>query len=78
MPKILESMVGQLQAKGHDKNSSYAIANSQLRKDGDLTPGGGLTAQGATREKMGHAGRVKARAAGAYCAGGKVISTKNM
>lgn len=78
MPKILESMVSQLKAKGHDKSSSYAIANSQLRKAGDLTPGGGLTKQGATREKMGHAGRVKARAAGAYCAGGKVISTKEM
>jgi hypothetical protein len=78
MPKILESMVGQLKAKGHDKNSAWAIANSQLRKAGDLTPSGELTKQGAQRDKMGHAGRVKARAAGAYCAGGKVISTKEM
>jgi hypothetical protein len=77
MPKILESMVSQLKSKGHDKNSAWAIANSQLRKDGDLTPGGGLTRQGAQRQAMGHAGRVKARAAGAYCAGGKVISQKN-
>lgn len=76
MPKILESMVSQLQQKGHDKSSSYAIANSQLRKHGDLTPAGGLTKQGATREKMGHAGRVKARAEGLYCKGGKVISSR--
>ena len=77
MPKILESMVSQLKAKGHNKGSAYAIANSQLRKAGDLTPAGGLTKQGSSREKMGHAGRVKARAEGAYCKGGKVISSQN-
>jgi hypothetical protein len=72
MPKILESMVSQLKAKGHDKNSAWAIANSQLRKHGDLTASGGLTPQGAKREKMGHAGRVKARAEGLYQSGGPV------
>lgn len=79
MPQILESMVKQLKAKGHDKNSAWAIANSQLRKHGDLTASGGLTPQGARRDKLGHAGRVKARDAGikGYCAGGKVISSKN-
>lgn len=77
MPKILESMVSQLKAKGHDNNSAYAIANSQLRKAGDLTPGGGLTEQGAKRQAMGHAGRVKARAEGLYSKGGKVISSRS-
>ena len=77
MPKILESLVGQLKAKGHDKNSAWAIANSQLRRDGDLTSTGGLTPQGAKRQAMGHTGRVKARAAGLYCKGGKVISSQD-
>lgn len=79
MPQILESMVKQLLAKGHDKPSSYAIAKSQLTKHGDLTSSGGLTPQGARRDKMGHAARVKARAQGikSYCDGGKVISSKD-
>ncbi len=78
MPAILESMVKQLKAKGHDQSSAFAIANSQLKKNGDLTSGGGLTSQGKKRQAMGHAGRVKARAEGAYCTGGKVISSRDV
>lgn len=39
MPKILERLVSQLQAKGHSKSSAYAIATSQLQKSGNLKPG---------------------------------------
>lgn len=79
MPKILESMVSQLEAKGKSKPSAYAIAKSQLTRHGDLTPSGELTSQGARRDKMGHSARVQARKKGIenYCAGGKVISTRS-
>jgi len=79
MPKILESMVSQLEARGKPKSQAYAISTSQLKKHGDLTSSGGLTPQGARREKLGHAGRVKARNSGIknYCSGGKVISSKD-
>ena len=39
MPKILERLVSQLQAKGQSKKSAYAIATSQLQKAGDLKKG---------------------------------------
>ena len=79
MPRILESMVKQLEAKGHPKPEAWAISKSQLTKHGDLTSSGGLTTQGARREKMGHEARVQARKKGIqnYCAGGKVISSKD-
>ena len=39
MPKILERLVGQLQAKGKSKEAAYAIAVSSLQKSGNLKKG---------------------------------------
>lgn len=39
MPKILDRLTNQLQAKGYNKKSSYAIATSQLQKAGHLKKG---------------------------------------
>lgn len=64
MPKILERLVSQLQAKGKDKASAYAIANSQLQKHGILKKGSEeLTPKGKKRNKMTPAQRAKDRAA---------------
>jgi len=64
MPKILERLVSQLQAKGTPKANAYAIATSQLQKAGDLKKGSQeLTPKGAQRQAMGAAGRAKDRAA---------------
>lgn len=64
MPKILERAVSQLQAKGKDKSSAFAIATSSLQKSGVLKPGTQeLTAKGAQRQAMGAEGRAKDRAA---------------
>lgn len=64
MPKILERLVGQLEAKGKDKSSAFAIATSQLQKHGVLKRGSQeLTSKGAQRQAMGAAGRAKDRAA---------------
>lgn len=64
MPKILERLVSQLQAKGMPKNQAYAVATSQLQKAGNLKPGTqDLTPQGKRRQEMGAAGRAKDRAA---------------
>lgn len=70
MPKILERLVSQLQAKGMDKSQAYAVATSQQQKAGNLKKGTQeLTAKGAKRQAMGAAGRAKDRAAKA--GGGK-------
>lgn len=64
MPKILERLVGQLQAKGMPKAKAFAVATSQLQKAGDLKKGSqNLTPKGAKRQAMGAAGRAKDRAA---------------
>lgn len=64
MPKILERLVGQLQAKGMPKAKAYAVATSQMQKAGNLKKGTQtLTAKGAKRQEMGAAGRAKDRAA---------------
>lgn len=64
MPKILERLVGQLQAKGQPKSNAFAIATSQLQKHGILKKGTQeLTPKGQTRQDMGNAGRAKDRAA---------------
>lgn len=63
MPKILEDMVQRLTARGESKSNAYAIAKSQLEKNGDLTPHGTLTAQGRKRQAMGRPGRARAQAA---------------
>lgn len=70
MPKILERLVSQLQAKGKDKSSAYAIATSTLQKSGSLKKGTQqMTAKGEARSRMGAAGRAKDRAVKA--SGGK-------
>lgn len=64
MPKILERLVSQLQAKGQSKASAYAIATKTLQKAGDLKPGTQqATAKGASRGKMTPGARAKDRAA---------------
>lgn len=53
MPKILERLVGQLQAKGKSKSSAYAIATASLQKAGDLKKGSQKpTPKGARRGNM--------------------------
>ena len=39
MPKILNRLVSQLEAKGKPKKAAYAIATSQLQKSGNLKKG---------------------------------------
>lgn len=64
MPKILDRAVRQLQAKGKDKSTAYAIATSTLQKTGSMKEGTQkLTAKGKKRQAMGAAGRAKDRAA---------------
>ncbi len=64
MPKILERLVSQLQAKGKSKSSAYAIATATLQKHGDLKPGSQkATAKGKRRGAMTPAARAKDRAA---------------
>ena len=64
MPAILERLVSQLQAKGHSKQSAYAIATSTLQKSGSLKKGSAeMTGKGKKRSAMGAAGRAKDRAA---------------
>ncbi len=63
MPPILERLVKQLQAKGYQKSSAFAIATSQLQKAGDLKKGSTKpTAKGTRRGKMTPAERAKDRA----------------
>jgi len=53
MPKILERLVSQLQAKGKSKSQAFAIATSQLQKSGNLKPGTQqATAKGICRGEM--------------------------
>lgn len=64
MPKIVERLVGQLQAKGMGKSQAYAVAVKQQQKAGNLKPGSTtLTDKGKKRQEMGAAGRAKDRAA---------------
>ena len=63
MPKILERLVGQLEAKGKDKRSAFAIATSALQKSGNLKPGTQEpTAKGIKRGNMTAGARAKDRA----------------
>ena len=39
MPKQLDDLVKKLRAKGHDEQSAWAIATSQLQKSGVLKKG---------------------------------------
>jgi hypothetical protein len=75
MPKILERLVSQLEAKGKPKSSAFAIATSQLQKHGVLKHGSQeLTSKGAQRQAMGAAGRAKDRAA--KYSGGKHVANE--
>lgn len=64
MQKILDRLVSQLQAKGMPKAKAYAVAVKTLQRSGSFKAGTTeLTSKGATRQKMGAAGRAKDRAA---------------
>jgi hypothetical protein len=64
VPKILEHLVGQLEAKGKPKANAYAIATSALQKSGNLKPGSQeATAKGKARGEMTPATRAKDRQA---------------
>lgn len=65
MPKILKRLVSQLEAKGKDKDTAYAIATSQLQKNGILKKGSSeeLTEKGKKRNAMSPEERAKDRAA---------------
>lgn len=53
MPKILERLVSQLEAKGKPKSNAYAIATSALQKSGNLKKGTQEpTAKGVRRGNM--------------------------
>jgi hypothetical protein len=63
MPKILERLVSQLQAKGKPKATAYAIATSTLQRAGDLRKGSlRATPLGEKRGDMTPAARAKDRA----------------
>lgn len=65
MPKILERLVSQLQAKGKSKSSAFAIATASLQRAGDLQKGSNKpTAKGIVRGNMTPAARAKSRARG--------------
>ena len=52
-PAILERLVNQLKAKGHDKSSAYPIAISALQKSGNLKKRSTKpTSKGVKRGKM--------------------------
>lgn len=64
MPKILERLVSQLQAKGKSKSSAFAIATAALQRSGNLKKGTQkATAKGARRGNMSPGQRAKDRAA---------------
>ncbi len=62
MPKILERLVQQLEAKGIDKSKAYAIATSQMQKAGNIDSHGKATKKGTKRGNMTPAARAKDRA----------------
>ena len=63
MPKILERLVSQLEAKGKDKKAAFAIATSALQKSGNLKPGTTqATTKGIKRGNMSAGERAKDRA----------------
>lgn len=63
MPAILERLVSQLQAKGYNRSSAFAIATHSLQKSGDLQKGTQrATPKGARRGMMTPAARAIDRA----------------
>jgi len=64
MPAILDRLVKQLKAKGHDEKAAYAIATSSLQKSGNLKKGTSeATDKGKKRGAMSPAARAKDREA---------------
>ena len=64
MPDILDRLVKQLEKKGIDKSSAYAIATSKLQKSGNLKRGTAKpTTKGIARGNMTPSQRAKNRAA---------------
>ena len=64
MPKILDRLVSQLKAKGHDKSSAYAIATKALQRSGNLKKGTQeATPKGERRGDMSPGERAKDRQA---------------
>ena len=63
MPKILDRLVSQLQAKGMDIGEANAVSRKQLHKHGLLYPNSDvLTVKGEQRNDMSPADRAKDRA----------------
>ena len=62
MPKILDRLVSQLKAKGKSEEAAYAIANSVLKKSGNLNDKGEATSKGIARGNMTPGQRAKNRA----------------
>jgi uncharacterized protein YoaH (UPF0181 family) len=63
MPKIVERLVSQLKAKGMSEGQAYAIANSEMKKAGNIDSHGKATKKGEKRGRMTPAARAKDRAA---------------
>lgn len=62
MPAILERLVSQLEAKGHDKKSAFAIATVALQRSGNLYRGSSkATPKGIRRGAMTPGARAKDR-----------------
>lgn len=62
-PPIVDRLISQLEAKGHDGQKAEEIAVEHLTKSGILDQRGQLTALGQERQAMGADGRAKDRAA---------------
>ena len=52
MPKQLDDLVKKLRSEGHDEQSAYAIATSQLQKSGVLKPGTNKLSRKPKRKKQ--------------------------
>ncbi len=61
-PAIKSRLVKQLKAKGKSTEAAFAIAQSVLKKSGNVTSSGQATAKGAKRGAMTPAARAKSRA----------------
>lgn len=74
MPKIVERLVSQLEAKGMKKGQAYAVATKAMQKAGNIDKHGNATAKGTKRGNMTPAQRAKDRAA--KSSGGKASDYK--
>ena len=62
MPAILDRLVRQLVAKGHDQSAAYAIATKSLQRSGNLMKGSNkATPKGKRRGSMTPKARAKSR-----------------